>query len=31
VQLAQSTGGAVIVLSQREIANAATGAFVRAA
>jgi|tagenome__1003787_1003787.scaffolds.fasta_scaffold20836885_2 hypothetical protein len=27
VQLAQSTGGAVIVLSQREIANAATGAF----
>jgi hypothetical protein len=27
VQLAQSTGGAVIVLSQREIANAETGAF----
>ena len=27
VQLAQSTGGAVIVLSQREIANATTGAF----
>jgi hypothetical protein len=27
VQIAQSTGGAVIVLSQREIANAETGAF----
>ena len=27
VQIAQSTGGAVLVLSQREIANAETGAF----
>ena len=27
MQLAQSTGGSVIVLSQREIANAETGAF----